>query len=289
MAPISTRSIPRQAIRIETLSESQMRVINLHSRMTFRIGDGGELLPPGQFYYCDQFARVLLPERRSVQIQVIEEAAPNEVSSMLDSGNNIFRTIGLNQSVPSGAAPAKLRRILDGDHGEIRGRAAVDLVRSALEVVRQAAGSDGFFDAACTAAADMIDLDRVMILLYENGSWRPRAMKVMEYGTATDSSSVKFSEGLIARVLRTGKTVIYDPNNYNHSVDSSLMQLERAVASPILDETNQLIGVLYGDRELGSTADGGTIGELEAALLEVLAGAVLRGSRGNAKSNVGLR
>ncbi|MGV3486831.1 MAG: adenylate/guanylate cyclase domain-containing protein, partial [Planctomycetaceae bacterium] len=157
------------------------------------------------------------------------------------------------------------------------GRAAVDLVRSALEVVRQSAGSDGFFDAACTAAANMIDLDRVMVLLYEGGSWHPRAVKFAGPDTNDGDGGIKYSEGLISRVLRTGKTVIYDPNNKMYSLGSSLMLLERAVASPITDETGKTIGVLYGDRELGGAAGGMPIGELEAALLEVLAGAVSSG------------
>jgi len=55
------------------------------------------------------------------------------------------------------------------------------------------------------------------------------------------------------------------------------MLLERAVASPINDETGKTIGVLYGDRELHVAAGGIAIGELEAALLEVLAGAVSSG------------
>ncbi len=55
------------------------------------------------------------------------------------------------------------------------------------------------------------------------------------------------------------------------------MLLDRAVASPITDETGKSIGVLYGDRALGGASAGQPIGELEAALLEVLAGAVSSG------------
>ncbi len=86
-----------------------------------------------------------------------------------------------------------------------------------------------------------------------------------------------YSEGLISRVLSTGQTAIYDPNNYKHNAGASLMLLDRAVASPITDETGKSIGVLYGDRALGGISAGQPIGELEAALLEVLAGAVSSG------------
>ena len=276
MAPVAARGIPRQAIRIESPTRSQMRVINVHTRLTFGIGDEGQLLPPGEQYTSDQVVRVILPERRAIQVSIIDESMSLSESSIPGGGKSNFRTVAIGPGY-DGASPAKLRKVLDGDQGEVRGRAAVDLVRSALEVVRQAAGSDGFFDAACTAAADMIDLDRVMILLYEGGTWRPRAVKLLDPEAAVDPENLKFSEGLIGRVLRTGKTVIYDPTNYMHSAGSSLMLLERAVASPITDDAGKAIGVLYGDRELGGNAGSMAIGELEAALLEVLAGAVSSG------------
>ena len=276
MAPVTARGIPRQAVRIESPNRSQLRVVNVHTRLTFGIGDRGELLPPGEQYVTDQPVRIVLPERRAIQVSIIDESLSLSESS-LPGGKSNFRTIALGPGTFDASSPAKLRKVLDGDHGELRGRAAVDLVRSALEVVRQAAGSDGFFDAACTAAADMIDLDRVMVLLYENGTWRPRAVRFADGETDINFGSLKYSEGLIGRVLRTGQTVIYDPNNYMHSAGSSLMLLERAVASPINDETGKSIGVLYGDRELGGAAGSIAIGELEAALLEVLAGAVSSG------------
>lgn len=277
MAPVAARGIPRQAVRIESPNRSQMRVVNMHSRLTFGIGDTGELLPPGQVHVCDQTARVILPERRVVQVSIIDESLSLSESSIPGGAKSNFQTIAIGPNLLDGPSPAKLRKILDGDHGEVRGRAAVDLVRSALDVVRQAAGSDGFFDAACTAAANMIELDRVMVLLYEGGSWRQRAVKLIDPDTGVDTKALKFSDGLVSRVLRTGRTVIYDPNNYMHSAGSSLSMLERAVASPITDETGKAIGVLYGDRQFGGDPEGMPIGELEAALLEVLAGAVSSG------------
>jgi class 3 adenylate cyclase len=82
---------------------------------------------------------------------------------------------------------------------------------------------------------------------------------------------------LTDRVLRTGKTVIYDPANYMHSADSSMMVLDRAVAAPIFDQDRAVIGAIYGDRKFGSGGVDTPIGDLEAALLEVMAGAVSSG------------
>ena len=56
-----------------------------------------------------------------------------------------------------------------------------------------------------------------------------------------------------------------------------MMALDRAVAAPMLDEAGQVIGVLYGDRRFDSERSNKPIGELEATLLEVIAGAVATG------------
>ncbi len=148
--------------------------------------------------------QVFLPERRTLVISIADESLAGLESSLPSSGASNFRTIALGNFQNESASPARLRKVLDGDHGEIRGRAAVDLVRTALEVVRQASGSDGFFDSACSAAAEMIDLDRVMVLLYDDGKWRQRAIKVLD-PEISQSGEVIYSEGLISRVLSTAR------------------------------------------------------------------------------------
>ncbi len=274
IAPISSRSIPRQAIRVESQNRGELRIVNMHKQLSFGIGEMGEMLLPAQVYICDQATQIVFPEHRTVQISIIDESLHKSHSSMLDNAN--FRTIEFGEDFLRRAPQAKLRKVLDGDHSESRGRAAVDLIRLALEVLRKAAGSDEFFDAACAAAADMVDLNRVMVLLYIGGNWQPRAVK-MGLETSVDTANVRFSEDLVSRVLSSGKTVLYDPSHSLPTCSTSLMLLEVVVASPIMDESGKLIGVLYGDRELTEASGGRPIGELEAALLDVLAGAVSSG------------
>ncbi len=276
IAPVTARGIPRRALRLEVSASMQLLVNNVHEKLSFIVGNG-DVLPPRQQHVTSEPVRIAFPERRSIQISITDESYGLSESSLPGGPGSNFRTIAFQAGGMEGYSQAKLRKLIDGDHGEIRGRAAVDLVKSALEVVRQSAGSDGFFDAAVHAAADMIDLDRVMVLLYEGGQLRPRAIKCSDPGTHVSETNLKISDGLIGRVMRLGETVIYDPTQVMHSVGSSLMMLERAVASPINDETGKTIGVLYGDRQLGGNAGAQPIGELEAALLEVLAGAVSSG------------
>lgn len=53
---------------------------------------------------------------------------------------------------------------------------------------------------------------------------------------------------LLQRVIEKRQTVIYEPENYKHTIGSSIMLLDRAVASPIFDEHGNVIAALYGDR-----------------------------------------
>ena len=177
-------------------------------------------------------------------------------------------------------APVRLNELFGGTSKEDQGRVAVDLVRSALTVVQKAAGSNEFFDSAVNAVATMIDLDRALVLLREGDQWTIRSSFVSKSNATEvgdDPKLQSFSRGLTDRVLRFGKTVIYDPASYMHTADSSMMVLDRAVAAPIFDENRAVIGAIYGDRKFGSASGDSPIGDLEAALLEVMAGAVSSG------------
>ena len=85
------------------------------------------------------------------------------------------------------------------------------------------------------------------------------------------------SHEVLKMVLRSNKTVIYEPSNFTDTVGSSMMSLDRAVAAPIFDEKGTVIGILYGDRKFAGGESEKPIGDLEAALLEVMAGAVAAG------------
>lgn len=282
IAPVSARSIPRQALRIETVG-AKLRVTNIHPRLSFYVGRQAEPLGPGEAFESDEIV-VSLPENRTLQVTTCD---PESVESPVSAGADThFRTLTGNiESTMENVAPVRLNELFGGDSKEDQGRIAVDLVRSALTVVQKAAGSNEFFDSAVYAVATMIELDRALVLLREGDEWTIRSSFTPHSDTAHSDAagtepkpqSITFSKGLTERVLRTGKTVIYDPANYMHSTDSSMMVLDRAVAAPIFDENRQVIGAIYGDRKIATGAVDTPIGDLEAALLEVMAGAVSSG------------
>ena len=278
IAPVSARSIPRQALRVESPSEGQLRICNIHPRLSFYVGTEAEPLGPGEAFEATDEIVVSLPENRTVRVQSC--GADSVASTPTDAMATNFRTLSAPiESTMENVAPVRLNELFGGESKEDQGRVAVDLVRSALKVVQQAAGSNEFFDSAVRSVATMIELDRALVLLRKDDQWVVRSA----FSTDSDLSDDKgdrapsYSRSLLDRVLRFGKTIIYDPANYLHTTDSSMMVLDRAVAAPILDENRDVIGALYGDRKFGSTAQDTPIGDLEAALLEVMAGAVASG------------
>lgn len=285
IAPLVARQVPRRAVRVEAVDTAagRLQVANVHSRIAVTIAGRDEPLGPGESFVTDSAVRIGFPEQREVWIGGIDttadlKATSGSTSSLLGAPRDArFQTIDLTLDGPA-AAPAKLRQLIDGDQDDQRGRAVVDLVRAALTVVRCAAGSDLFFEAAVKAAAEMIDLDRVLALLLADGEWTVRASYHGEPGTPPGGGEAVYSRHLLDCVLDAKGTVIYDPNVLNTPSGSSLATIERAVAAPIFDETGtRVIGALYGDRRWGGPSAAEPIGELEAALLDVLAGAVSSG------------
>ena len=278
IAPVSARSIPRQALRVESPKTGQLKVCNIHPRLSFYIGTEAKPLAPGEAFEASEEIVVSLPENRTVRVQV---CAPESMLPDLGEGPSTnFRTIAASADfVADHAARVGLNELLGQANKEDQGRMAVDLVRSALTVVQKAAGSNEFFDAAVRSVASMIELDRALALLRKGSEWEIRSHYTNELLSVNEAGEPTFSRSLLERVVKTGKTIIYDPNNYLHTTDSSMAVLDRAVAAPIMGDNQQVIGAIYGDRKYGSSEsrDAPPIGDLEAALLEVMAGALSSG------------
>lgn len=275
MAPLSERSIPRRALRVDFCQTEGFTITNIHSRLTFYVGSEHWPLAPGEVFESEEETVILLPEKCKVRMTK-REVPSGDASAENDTE---FRTMSSMASPTVHDAPAvRFNELFAGSTEEDRGRVAVDLVQSAVTVMQQAAGSDKFFDSTVHAVATMIDLDRALVLLRERNQWIVRSAFSVTYQDAgTRKQAHKFSRALTNRVLRAGKTVIYDPSVQLTSSNSSMESLDRAVAAPIFDENQNVIGAIYGDRRSGGANGGTAIGDLEAALLEIFAGAVSSG------------
>ncbi len=278
IAPLSTRSLPRKAVRVDSTPNGELRLTNVHSTMAFHIDPPAQRFSPGDSTIVGDSVRVLFPE--GIAIQIAANGSEKVAPPSENADKTTFRTLS-RQTIPisNDVAPVGINELFGKESESDQGRVAVELVRSALTVVQQAAGSSEFFDSAVRAVATMVELDRALVLLREGDGWTVRSSytnlnDTTSFDTKADES---FSHGLTQTVLETGKTVIYDPIHQMDMPNVSIALLDRAVATPIFNEKQQVIGAIYGDRKLrGDNIDSG-IGELEAALLEVMAGAVSSG------------
>lgn len=114
---------------------------------------------------------------------------------------------------------------------------------------------------------EMAELDIGMVLLLTNDSW-----VISGCYTANENVSVRYSTTLVKNVVEQKKTFFQDLSNLEEK-GQSLVNLEAAVISPILDFHDNIIGALYGARSRNIIAKGG-ITSLEAQLVQMLASTV---------------
>lgn len=282
IVPVTNLTLPRRAVRLSLRPDRQLELANVHSRLTFHVGLQNTPLPPAESVVAGDECIFSLPDSIAIKATLLPD---NPLD--LNDGEQLssFRVLADDPAATmQSTRPTSFTDWFAGDQDEAQGKAAVDLVRQALAVVQKSAGTNEFFDAAVRSAAEMISLDRAYILLHEDLNWRVRSKFIAAEASTDTSIDVSAAEalpsgceGLLRRMLISGQTVLYDPNAYTSPAGPSLMVLDRAVATPIRNESNRIIGALYGDRKLGAGQAAPAIGDLEATLLEVMAGAVSAG------------
>lgn len=114
---------------------------------------------------------------------------------------------------------------------------------------------------------EMAELDIGMVLLLTNDKW-----VISGCYTANENVSVRYSTTLVKNVVEQKKTFFQDLSNLEEK-GQSLVNLEAAVISPILDFHDNIIGALYGARSKNIIAKGG-ITSLDAQLVQMLASTV---------------
>ena len=114
---------------------------------------------------------------------------------------------------------------------------------------------------------EMADLDIGMVLLLINDKW-----VISGCYTSNENVSVRYSTTLVKNVVEQKKTFFQDLSNLEEK-GQSLVNLEAAVISPILDFHDNIIGALYGARSKNIIAKGG-ITSLDAQLVQMLASTV---------------
>ncbi|MEM6364825.1 MAG: adenylate/guanylate cyclase domain-containing protein [Planctomycetota bacterium] len=281
IAPIPDLTIPRTALTVRCNEAGHLELHNVHPRLTFHIGFQGTPLPPDTKVDDPAELIVTLPDSLTLKLTLIPEDSPPGDGYNDSSFRVLPEELTATMALPT---PRSFNQFFGGQNDQEQGIAAVDLVRQALAVVQKSAGSGEFFDAVVRSAAGMVALDRAYILLMDESNWKVRSKFIASQASAETSIDMSAGEmlpvgcgSLLARMIRTNQTVLFDPNECHYTAGPSMLTLDRAVATPIRGESGSIIGALYGDRKLDVARSDTTISDLEATLLEIMAGAVSAG------------
>jgi adenylate cyclase len=140
-----------------------------------------------------------------------------------------------------------------------------------ISVQQSAAGSEAFYAETARAVVDLVGLDRGLVLLRKNDDWDAVAMHVDDHRGETPSGR-SYSRGVLEEVFRCRRTIYQNVDEA--ALRESLMNIEVVVAAPVLDESQNVVGVVYGSRRRAIGESGLEIRPLEAQLVQVLAAAV---------------
>ncbi|HMC11180.1 MAG TPA: adenylate/guanylate cyclase domain-containing protein, partial [Pirellulaceae bacterium] len=246
----------RDQVRIEELPDGNVRIQTLGSPVT--LPDGSQL-GTGNAKQFTPPLRVVFG-RTTLDIGLIPNEDAAQPRSSLQTLNKPVASDSGNIKPPS----AKLGRVPSAD-------TLAQWFETLLTVQRAAAGSSAFYTETARAVVELVGLDRGLVIVRRDHAW-----EVIANHSKEGSENKQFSMRVLLQVQTERRTFFQKFDNDN--VGQSLMGVEALVASPIFDEKEGVIGIVYGSRDLRTAAEGKEgIQPLEAQFVQLLAGAVSAG------------
>jgi adenylate cyclase len=245
----------RDQVRIELQADGQVKLSNI-GRAPVQFPDGSKIVEKEQ-------RKVALPLRIFVGQTTIDLGS----AAIVREPDTAFATI--QRPVSPASNPAQAASI-DQLRGSPTSEKLTQWFETLLLVQRAAAGSLRFYEDTSKAVVDLIGLDRGMVLLSENGQWRIAA----QHSKVGDNRTL-YSERIVRRVIQDRRTFFQ-----NLSLDEgshSLQGVESVVASPVMNDRSEVIGIVYGSRDMRVSGNAMGIDPLEAQLVQILAGIVSAG------------
>jgi adenylate cyclase len=251
IAPKEDKSIPRNLLRLESLSNGQVRITNM-SKYSL------ELILP-------ELITLLPNDSKEVKIPLL--VSYGSVAIQLESASHDSQLTPLKTNlshpyIPGDKAASIVAQILDPK--PVDAKTLISWLQRMVMVLHGAAGSNEFYHSAAQGIVDLIGLDTGRVLLWKDNRWGTLAV-----ASSAEIVSKPTPSNMILNSILLEKKTFRELPNYRRS--GSLEGVSAIVASPLLDGKGEVIGALYGDRR---GAIGTTISEAEAMLVEVLASSV---------------
>ncbi len=246
--------VSRDQLRIQLHGDNQLRVENL---------GGPVILPDETMLAKGQSSTLALPARLMVGYTVIDVELDD--SPALD-GTSLLQTLAppMRAAVTNdGSSLARLGK--SPDSATLAG-----WFETLLSVQRSAAGSAEFYSETARAVVDLVGLDRGLVLLREQDDW-----KVVASHARSAERASEFSRSILTQVMAQQRTLYRGPDASTPT--ASLMMIDSVVASPIFDSNNNVVGAVYGSRDLCSETEKEGIQPIEAQVVQLLAGTVSAG------------
>jgi len=262
IAHADENAISRKHALLEPLPGGKVRFTNLSAKRSIRLADGTDL-PPGTS--CE----VAVPALLTFGAKAVRVRAADTADVPLQNLPEATRRPGDLYATPSRLGTFAL------PSAAIDMEAVVRWLQATMGVLQSAAGDADFFPKAAQAIVDLVHLDSGRVLLWDQGDWKPEAVRTACGGDAEPSRQP--SRQVLSRVRQEKRTFWQAPGAAGLSA-GSMIGVHAVVAAPILDRHGEVIGALYGDRSRPAlAAPTPAISRLEAILVELLASGVAAG------------
>lgn len=270
--PVAQRIIIAPMLGVENLSRShvwlhispdgRVNVENRSRKVPLHIGK--VVLPPVQSTVVDLSTLIVLGNWAFR----VEEVTPDE--------DETVRIVSLSLPPLAPGSAEAVRSIADLVGNTVTGdQDAVVLpwLRRTMNVFQSVANSRDFTMDATNAVLDMISLSNAAVLRLVDNEWKTDARAPLTL--QQDSADWRPSDTMLRRVVQEKRTLRQLPNR--DRAPDSLKNVNTVVVAPILDVDGNVIGALYGDRQIDSNKQLALITEMEATIVELLASGVAAG------------
>lgn len=177
-------------------------------------------------------------------------------------------------------APGRASRLFDGaaiDTGRSITSSSIETLLRVLEVtlglLNGSSTMDEFYRRAAQALVKVLGFDVGRVLLWQGERWPEVAHAAAESTTSGDGRAA--SRRILTKVLQDQSAVWQ--NEHTGNAEHSLANIGSVLAVPILDEANQVVAVLYGERFFLATRPLTSVTNRDALVANLIAGAVASG------------
>ncbi len=254
--------VSKDHISIEEEAGGKVAVRNLSARNSIRLADNS-LIAVGATRELDSPVRLTVGET-TIDVEVAGDEADEVAAGPLQTIGQpaIGRTLQTTQK--------SLQELGQSPDAE----KLTQWFETVIAVQRSAAGSPEFYSQTSAAVVKLVGLDKGLVILRKAGRWMVQSRFPEDDGNALGR---EFSMTILSKVERERRT-FFQSEGVGATSSESLQGIEAVVASPIFDQRDAVVGMVYGVRNRFSRVRGAPtslgIGPLEAQVMQLLASAV---------------